>query len=166
MSSAPEASFEVVVAGFERRVGSAAANLRRLPPSDARTRSSPKAWSRAEIVGHLVDSASNNHQRFVRAQLGAPFVFPTYDQDAWGALQRWNDAPWPELVELWLRFNLELARLMRGTSREQRALPRHPHNLHQIAYRAWPEDRPATLEWFMRDYIEHLEHHLRGIGRF
>jgi hypothetical protein len=120
------------------------------------------------VVGHLVDSASNDHQRFVRAQLGqpsnAPFVFPTYDQDARVAPQRWNEAAWPELVDLLVRFNVELARLIRRTSPHELARPRFPHNLHQIAFKPWSQDEPATLEWFMRDYIEHFEHHLRQAG--
>lgn len=156
--------FESVVDAFERRLHAAAGSLRAMSAASARAPLAPGKWSRAEVVGHLVDSASNNHQRFVRAQLGQPFVFPTYDQDAWVALQRWNEAAWPELVELLVRFNAELARLMRRTSLEQRSQPRLPHNLHQIAFKPWPEREPATLEWFMRDYIEHFEHHLRQAG--
>lgn len=157
-------SLEDAVAAFERRLHGAAGAFRAMSAESARAPLAPGKWSRAEVVGHLVDSASNNHQRFVRAQLGAAFVFPTYDQDAWVALQRWNEAAWPELVELLVRFNVELARLIRRTLPEQRAVPRFPHNLHQIAFKPWPEHAPATLEWFMRDYIEHFEHHLRQAG--
>ncbi|TAJ21183.1 MAG: DinB family protein [Planctomycetota bacterium] len=160
----PDGSFQALVDSFERRLHDATAALEALDARAARAPLAPGKWSRAEVVGHLVDSASNNHQRFVRAQLGQPFVFPTYDQDAWVALQRWNEAPWPQLVELLVRFNSELARLMRRTSPQQLRQPRFPHNLHQIAFKPWPEREPATLEWFMRDYVEHFEHHLRQAG--
>jgi len=53
---------------------------------------------------------------------------------------------------------------MRNTPPERLALPRFPHNLGEIAFRPWPREAPATLEWFMRDYIEHFEHHLRQAG--
>ena len=53
----------------------------------------PGKWSPREIIGHLIDSASNNHQRFVRALFQDDLVFPGYDQDAWVAAQAYRDAP-------------------------------------------------------------------------
>jgi hypothetical protein len=36
----------------------------------------PGKWSKKEIPGHLVDSANNNHQRFLRAQFeDVPAIF-------------------------------------------------------------------------------------------
>src|SRR6202012_6160658 len=39
-------------------------------------------WTSKEIVGHLLDSASNNRQRFVRAAIAGAYVGPKYAQDA------------------------------------------------------------------------------------
>ncbi|HEY2897994.1 MAG TPA: DinB family protein [Gemmatimonadaceae bacterium] len=132
----------------------------------------PGKWSRKEIVGHLLDSASNNHQRFVRAQFTDELVCPTYDQDAWVRAQRYSEAPWSELVSLWALFNLHLARVMAAIPDELRTMPRLRHNLDQVAFRAFPASEPATLEFFMQDYVVHLEHHLTqilesnfGVGR-
>lgn len=120
-------------------------------------------WSPREELGHLVDSASNNHQRFVRAMFQDDLVFAGYAQDAWVAAQDYRHAPWPEVVTLWAAFNRHLARLMACVPAAERERPRARHNLHEIAWRTVPPDRPATLAYFMADYIGHLEHHLRNI---
>src|SRR5689334_19046180 len=65
-------------------------------------------WSKKEILGHLIDSASNNHQRFVRAQLAPHVDFPPYEQNRWVAAQRYAEEPWPDLVNLWLLYNRHL----------------------------------------------------------
>jgi hypothetical protein len=141
----------------------ASAQLSQISAEDAARKPAPDKWSIQEIVGHLIDSASNNHQRFVRAQWTTDLVFSGYDQDAWVASQRYADAPWLDLVVLFHAFNLHLARTMAAISQHDRKRPRHPHNLDQLAFRAVPADQPVTLEYFMRDYVEHLKHHLRQI---
>lgn len=146
---------------FRARIEHAARELSRLTDGEASRRPAPGKWSRKEIVGHLVDSASNNHQRFVRARFQTEFVFPGYDQDAWVAAQHWNEADWRELVELWRAFNLQLARLMLATPPVIRDRAHERHNLDQIAFKELPAGTPATLGWFMADYVDHLEHHLR-----
>ena len=120
----------------------------------------PGKWSPREIVGHLVDSASNNHQRFVRMREREDLVVDGYEQDDWVASQRYAEAPWPELVLLWLTYNRHLARLMAATPVPDRDRARRVHNLHLRAFRPVPADRDVTLGYFMNDYVEHLEHHL------
>ena len=142
----------------------AAHELLRLSPELAAERPAPGKWSIKEIVGHLIDSASNNHQRFVRAQWTPDLVFPGYEQDEWVSSQHYAEAPWPELVVLWREFNLHLARFMSRTPLHDRERPRQPHNLDQISFNPVPRDQPATLDYFMRDYVEHLKHHLRQIS--
>jgi hypothetical protein len=123
----------------------------------------PGKWSPREVIGHLIDSASNNHERFVRAQFQDDLVFPGYDQDAWVRAQNYQAAPWRDLVGLWRHFNLQLARVMEGVPESIRMRERVRHNLHQLAWKALPEGAPATLDYFMRDYVGHLKHHLRQI---
>jgi len=65
-------------------------------------------WSRKELIGHLNDSAGNNHQRFVRAQYQERMSFPRYVQDEWIAAQGYRERPWSELVELWRLYNRHL----------------------------------------------------------
>ncbi len=111
----------------------------------------------------LIDSALNNHQRFVRAQLTEDLVCPTYDQEQFVRVQRYNDAPWSELLPLFLLFNEHIARVMEATPANVRTMPRVRHNLHRVAFRELPATEPATLEYFMEDYVVHLEHHLSQI---
>jgi len=123
----------------------------------------PDKWSPKEVLGHLIDSASNNHGRFVRAQLADDMVFAGYEQERWVAAQRYADAPWSELVALWRGFNLHIARVMEATPDAVRNEPRANHNLDTIAFHTVPREQPATLDYFMRDYVDHLEHHLAQI---
>ena len=125
-------------------------------------RPAPGKWAPREIVGHLIDSASNNHQRFVRGQLQEDLVFPGYAQEDWVRIGRYADAPWEELVTLWRTFNLQIARLMEGTPEEVRMRPRALHNLREIGVPLAPNE-PGRLEHVMRDYVVHLRHHLAQI---
>lgn len=161
--SAPAAANSV---SADLRAAVAAATPRLLSISESRSaeRPAPGKWSPREVIGHLIDSASNNHRRFVEAQLSEDLVFPGYAQEKWVAAQRYQDAPWPELVALWRGFNLQLARVIEAAPEEARRRPRATHNLDQIAWRGVPRSEPATLEYFMSDYVAHLRHHLGQIA--
>lgn len=126
------------------------------------TRPAPGKWSPREIIGHLVDSASNNHQRFVRGQLQDDLVFPGYAQEDWVRIGRYQDASWQELVTFWQLFNLQIARVMEGTPEDIRKRPRPRHSFDVIGVPI-KDGEAATLEHVMSDYVVHLQHHLRQI---
>ena len=152
---------------LRRAVERALPVLRALDEAASRRAPAPGKWCPRELVGHLIDSASNNHQRFVRARfLGERdgLVFPGYDQDAWVAAGGYREAPWHEIVELWRLFNLQLARVMESTPRELAERVHARHNLDQIAWRTVPASEPTTLAYFADDYVGHLRHHLRSLG--
>ena len=109
-------------------------------------------WSRKELLGHLVDSAANNHQRFVRAQLEAEVSFPRYVQDQWVAVQGYAERPWPELVTLWRALNEHLLHVAARIPAEKLG--------HVCTVSA---DEPSTLGLHVVDYVDHLEHHLGQI---
>jgi len=134
-----------------------------LSKADSARRPAPGKWSPREVIGHLIDSASHNHQRFVRAQFEDDLVFAGYDQDEWVRVQQYHKARWEDLVMLWRVYNLHLARLMAATAVSVRTRPRTRHNLDQIAWRPVVREEPATLDYFMGDYVDHLHHHLRQI---
>ena len=110
-----------------------------------------------------MDSASNNHQRFVRAQFKNELIFEGYTQDGWVDFQDYQNADWENLVQLWYYFNWQIARIMALTPESQRTAPRTEHNLDKIVMRTVPADEPASLGYFMDDYVFHLEHHIRQI---
>jgi hypothetical protein len=120
-------------------------------------------WSPKEIIGHLIDSASNNHQRFVRAQFTDDLVFAGYEQEGWVRVQNYQGESWSELVQLWKLYNQHILHLMSRVPEETRLKLRYKHNLHQIASDNLSESEPVTLDWFMRDYVDHLKKHLKQI---
>jgi hypothetical protein len=139
---------------------------KRLKPLDDATvhrRPSPGKWSVAEIVGHLVDSASNNHQRFVRGRWQDSLEFNGYAQDEWVAAQQYQRADFPALLALWRTFNLHLAHVMETTPAAVRQKAYVKHNFDRVGFRPMISGTPATLDWFMEDYVEHFKHHLRQI---
>ena len=110
-------------------------------------------WSRKEVIGHLVDSASNNHQRFVRAALQTSLDFPAYDQVGNARVQAFQEADWSVLVSLWADYNRYLAHV----------IARLPPSKLGTVCRIGPGS-PVTLEFLARDYFRHLVHHLVQIG--
>ena len=150
-------------AELEATVARAAEQLRQVGDAAAARRPAPGKWSAKEIVGHLIDSASNNHQRFVRAQWQDDLIFSGYRQDEWVVSQGYLAAPWGELLDLWLAFNRHIARVMRAMPPAIRQREHMRHNLDEVAWTRLPEGGPATLDYFMQDYVRHLQHHLRQI---
>ncbi|MDT5060925.1 MAG: hypothetical protein QOH63_1384 [Acidobacteriota bacterium] len=146
---------------FRQTIEEATARLLLITEAESQIPRAEGKWSAKEIIGHLIDSASNNHQRFVRAQFQDDLVFARYDQDGWVRAQQYNRESWPLLIQLWRSFNLHLLHVMAQIPEHVRKMPHAKHNLHQVAWKTVSEDEPATLDYFMRDYIEHLKHHLR-----
>jgi hypothetical protein len=128
------------------------ATLQALTDRDAGRQRGPGKWSRKEILGHLIDSASNNHQRFVRMQLYEGLDLPGYSQDEWVATQRYQKRPWQELIDLWLGYNRHLWHVMQHVPGDA------------LGRTATVSGTWVTLEFLMTDYVVHLEHHVRQIA--
>jgi len=126
-------------------------------------RPAPRKWSPKELLGHLVDSASNNHQRFVRAQFSGHLDFPGYDQDEWVKVQDYQTADWNALVLFWRLYNEHLMHLIERIPEADLKKERTLHNLNEIARKTVPKNQPVTLEYFIRDYLAHLKHHLQKL---
>lgn len=109
-------------------------------------------WRRVQMLGHLVDSAANNHQRFVRALLQPKLEFPAYDTEGCVAVQFYESFPATALLDLWTNYNTLLAHVIERIPEESRSV------LCQIG-----ADAPVTLEFLVVDYIPHLAHHLKQI---
>jgi len=151
------------IADLITTVEQSTAALRLISDEESTHRPAPGKWSPREILGHLIDSACNNHQRFVRTQLQDDLVFPGYDQEAWVALQRYQDTAWMDLVEFWRAYNLHLAHVMSVVPGEVLRTPRPLNNSSQLAWGLAPEGEAMTLESLMHDYVGHLKHHLAQI---
>src|SRR5206468_7152636 len=86
--------------------------LRSIPEPRAAQPRAPGKWSPKQVIGHLIDSAANNHQRFVRGQEGPELHFPPYAQDHWVGCQRYQDRAWDDLTGLWYAYNRHLVHVI------------------------------------------------------
>jgi hypothetical protein len=118
----------------------------------AARRPSPGKWSRKELLGHLVDSALNNHQRVVRAELADALEFPGYAQEEWVRCQGYADADWADLVALWAAVNRHLARVVRLVPAGKLSVPCRVDGGPMM-----------SLEDLVADYLRHLRHHLASV---
>ena len=134
-------------------IESAEPKLRAVTNTDSAIPALSGGWSRKQVVAHLIDSASNNHQRFVRASLQPSLDFPGYDQDGNIRVQEPQEADWRLLVSLWAEYNRYLAHV----------IARLPASKLDTICRIGP-NQPVTLGFIAEDYVRHLLHHLRQIG--
>ncbi len=148
-------SHPVTPAGGERIleiVDQAEQPLRGIGDRQAEEKRSAGKWSRKETLGHLIDSAANNHQRFIRCLLEGGLVFPGYLQTEWVAKQAYAEESWDLLVGLWSVFNRHLAHVLSLVPREKLA-----------AQCRIGDGSPVTLGFLIDDYIRHVKHHLEQI---
>lgn len=111
---------------------------------------SPARWSKKQILGHLIDSATNNHQRFIRGQFeNLPEI--RYDQDKWNEYGFYQQMDVNQIISFWTVYNKQLIELMKQIPEE---------NLKR-AIRVG--ENTFTLEFLMVDYVDHLEHHLKQV---
>lgn len=148
---------------FRNTIVSATARLRNIPETQSAQKNSPDDWSAKETIGHLIDSAANNHQRFVRAQFTDDLVFSGYEQDQWVSSQKYRDEPWSEVIQLWSSYNLHLVHVASAIPEAVLTKPRSHHTLDQIAFNLVDKNDSTTLEYLIRDYLDHLRHHLDQI---
>jgi hypothetical protein len=157
-------SYEQFLQDFRNLVVSATSRLKDIPEEQSRRRRLPDHWAPIEILGHLIDSAANNHQRFVRAQFTDDLVFPGYDQDQWISAQKYSEEPWSNVIQLWSAYNLHLVHVASLIPEEALTKSRSSHTLDEIAFKLeLVDNEPATLENLIRDYLVHLKHHLDQI---
>jgi len=130
--------------------------LSRFSEAESEQRPAPERWTRKEVLGHLIDSASNNHQRFVRGQLASGQDFPRYEQEQWVRIQGYQSARWSDLIDLWRAYNTHLLHVAgRMTEEGRRATCRIGGG------------SEVTLAGLFVDYVDHLEHHPRKmLGRW
>jgi hypothetical protein len=148
-----QSPFQTIGTELLQAVEAALPKLRSIAEADAGRPRAPGKWSPKQVIGHLIDSASNNHQRFVRAQQGSGLAFPPYAQEHWVASQHYAERPWDEIVTLWHAYNRHLAHVIRHIPEEKRKVPCVIESA-----------EPVTLGFLADDYGVHLRHHLAQVG--
>jgi hypothetical protein len=110
----------------------------------------PNKWSKKEIIGQLIDSATNNHQRFVRGQFETiPEI--CYDQNKWNEYNFYQKIDSKQLISFWIIYNKQLIEIIKLIPTE--SLKK------QIKF----GENLLSLEFLIVDYVEHLEHHLKQV---
>ena len=110
----------------------------------------PDKWSKKEIIGHLIDSATNNHQRFVRGQFeDRPRI--VYDQNNWNKYNFYQQIDKQQIIDFWTVYNRQLLELIKQIPNEN------------LQLECFVGDKLLTLDFLVNDYVEHLEHHLKQV---
>jgi len=122
------------------------------PPALADTPWREGGWTRKQILGHLLDSAANNRQRFVRAAIEGSYAGPKYAQDAWVAAHGYASMPWDTLVRWWQAEHEILAAVVDRIPEERLA-----------AACKVGEDEPVTLRFLIEDYLAHQRWHFNQL---
>jgi len=131
----------------------ASIRLGAIPSDRAAEKSAPDGWSPKEELGHLIDSATVNHQRIVRTILEDQPTLTSYDGDRWVALHEYQSSQWAELIRLWLATNEHILRVVDSITAD-----------------LWArtctvgDSAPTTLSALVASYIDHLLDHLGHIG--
>src|SRR5271154_2252134 len=133
-------------------VESAEGKLRKVSEADSAKPALKGGWSRKQVIGHLIDSASSNHQRFVRAALQPSLEFPGYDQEGNIRVQAVEQADWFLLLPLWAAYNRYLAHVIAHLPDSKLDTPCRIGS-----------GEPVTLRFLATDYLTHLVHHLGQI---
>ncbi|CAG0975304.1 hypothetical protein ARNL5_02019 [Anaerolineae bacterium] len=137
---------------LEETIASAYTQLATISEERASAKPYGEKWSFKETLGHLIDSASNNHQRFVRMQEVSHIGTFRYSQDHWVNAQGYASEPWRDLVDFWFRYNRHLVHVIANVD------PAALSHLCEVG-----DTQAATLELIITDYIRHVEHHLKQI---
>jgi hypothetical protein len=137
---------------FRAELSKLRATLLALPPSLADVPWRVGGWTRKQIVGHLLDSATNNRQRFVRAAIDGQYAGPGYAQDAWVGAHGYAGESWETLLRWWQAEHEILIAVVDGIPAER---------LEAICVVG--DDAPVTLRFLIEDYVHHQQHHFKQL---
>jgi hypothetical protein len=137
---------------FRAELNKLRATLLALPPSLADVPWRVGGWTRKQIVGHLLDSAANNRQRFVRAAIDGRYAGPGYEQDTWVSAHGYASECWETLLRWW---QAEHEILMAAVDR----IPEGRLEASCVV----GDDPPVTLRFLIEDYVHHQQHHFKQL---
>jgi hypothetical protein len=146
---------QIVIDRLREHIDTVPSKFLKYSEEELRKKTEPNKWSKKEILGHLIDSAANNHHRFVRVQFeNEPFILAPYEQDDWNRIQKYNEIDTKFLVEFWRMYNLHILWVI-GNFPEEKL---------NIKCKSIDERETAeTVFLLIKDYVDHMDHHLNQI---
>ena len=144
-----------VIDRLQQHINLAPSEFLKYPEGELRRKPAPDKWSKKELLGHLIDSAANNHHRFIKIQfMPQPIFVEGYAQNDWVRIQNNNEKDTEQLVNLWKIYNEHILFIMQNTPEE---------NLKIKITAEDPFENADTLFFLMKDYVDHMDHHLKQI---
>ncbi|CAM1344735.1 DinB family protein [Tenacibaculum amylolyticum] len=144
---------EVIINRLEKLIDTGHSYIQRTSVLELKYKPNPKKWSKQEILGHLIDSAINNLQRFTEIQFtDFPYTVRSYQQNELVVANKYQDSETEELLMFWLALNHRIAYIMQHTTQE---------TLNETII--VPNGTMKDVRYLMIDYVDHLEHHLLQI---
>lgn len=141
-------------------------SLLQISDEESSVKKSPTKWSKKEILGHLIDSAGINQNRFLIAVFKDNLIFETYNQDEWVKLHQYNNQNWGNLIQLWKLLNLQIAEVVQNIQVEKKLANTVIHNFDKICFIIVESNQESNLDYLINDYITHMEHHLKQIFEY
>ena len=143
---------KIVCDRLQKNINKISSDFLKYSEEELMRKPAPNKWSKKEILGHLIDSAANNHHRFVRSQFETePFKVVPYEQEHWVRIQRYNEPDSKFLIELWKIYNLHLLSIITNFPEDR------------LAVKCASTDNRETAEnlfLLIKDYVDHMDHHM------
>jgi hypothetical protein len=134
-------------------IATASTNFKAISETEWSKKEREGKWNRKEVLGHLIDSAANNHLRFVRAQLvEKEYISFSYEQEFFVNSQHYAERHTADLIDLWVSYNKHLAAVIRNVDPTKLTISCIIGN-----------NAPVPLSFIISDYMAHLKHHLGQI---
>lgn len=148
---------------LNRIISSASSKIRDMDTSELNHKPAPQKWSKKEILGHLIDSAYNNHQRLVRTEKQGNMVFQGYDQDDWVIKNNYQNREIAEVLQSWVVIQNHFSLAVAAVAENVLYKKTKDHNFFTISMNKITEGEASSLSYLIWDYTFHLEHHLGQI---
>ena len=147
--------FRKVIDRLQEHINIVPSKFLKYSEDELRRKPSPSKWSKKELLGHLIDSAANNHHRFIKIQfMPSPLFVEGYAQNDWVRIQNYNEKDTEQLVNLWKVYNEHILFIMQNTPDK---------NLEIKLNAEQPFENADTLFFLIKDYVDHMDHHLKQI---
>lgn len=116
-------------------------------------KAAPEKWSKKEIIGHICDSAFTNSVDLQLLNIRRTRI--SYTTRAYGVkAQNYQNVPVSELINLWKSLNYQIVHVVENIPDEA---------LQRTCDTTKIELQRFTLEFIIKDYVDHLQHHLKAI---